>query len=87
MDSNNLLSIGLCQVQLRTAKWLGYKGGVKGLLDPYANAYYAAKYLDYQYGRYGSWIMAVKAYNAGQARTMKHNRYSRRVFEYRKTLQ
>ncbi len=71
LDGGPHNSIGLCQVQLPTAKDMGYKGTKEGLLDPYTNAYYAAKYLKYQMTRYGTQDLAILAYNAGSIRLDK----------------
>jgi soluble lytic murein transglycosylase-like protein len=60
-------SYGLCQIKLGTAKHMGYRGTAKGLMDPYTNALYAAKYLRWQYRRYKNWDMAISGYNAGRA--------------------
>jgi len=79
VDSNGERSIGLCQIQLKTAQGLGFKGTEKDLLDPGINAQWAGTYLAYQYERYGNWVMAVKAYNAGSAKTNKPNEYYKRV--------
>jgi soluble lytic murein transglycosylase-like protein len=57
---------GICQVKLDTARMFGYSGDDEGLMDPKTNAKYAAKYLKYQYKRYGNWCQAVSAYNAGR---------------------
>jgi len=60
-DSN-----GLCQVQFRTAQWLGYKGSVQGLFDPKTNVKYASKYLVYLLKRENDNIYnAIVSYNAG----------------------
>src|SRR5574338_120436 len=60
-DSN-----GLCQVQLRTAQWLGYKGSVQGLFDPKTNVKYASKYFVYLLKRENNNIYnAIVSYNAG----------------------
>lgn len=72
-------SIGLCQVQLRTAKSLGYPGDAKGLLDPITNAAYASAYLYQQYLRYGNWDKAVIAYNRGNAKGLTDSAYLRKV--------
>lgn len=62
-------SFGLCQLQLRTAKSVGFLGEAQDLFDPYINALYAAKYLSGQLGRYGgNWEFAVAAYNLGSLR-------------------
>lgn len=77
-DSN---SVGLCQVKLKTAKWLGFKGNEKQLLKPEINAYYAAKYLQYLLKRYhGNITKAIIAYNRGNAGTLTRTSYSDKVY-------
>lgn len=62
-------SHGLCQVKEETARFLGFKGDTRQLMDPKVNAYYAAKYLRYQLNRYhGDIRKAVAAYNSGTYR-------------------
>lgn len=61
-------SVGICQVQLRTARYLGYRGTERGLLGEGTNILYAAKYLRYQLDRYGDLDKAIAAYNAGSCR-------------------
>ncbi len=63
-------SLGVCQVKLATAKFLGYAHTEDTLLsDPKVNAYYAAKYIRRQLDRYqGDTTKAVAAYNAGSCR-------------------
>src|ERR1019366_8308281 len=68
-DSNGHKSLGICQVQLRTARSLGFKGDEIDLLDPATNIKFAGAYLSHQFNRYGNWVKAVKAYNAGFARS------------------
>lgn len=68
-DDGGRSSLGICQLQLRTAKDLGYLGTERGLLGPGTNIFYAAKYLKHQYNRYRQWDLAVLAYNAGSYRT------------------
>ena len=60
-------SYGLCQIKLATARQVGFEGSTRDLMHPATNALYAAKYLRWQYERYGSWDKAVSAYNAGRA--------------------
>lgn len=79
MDSNGHKSVGLCQMQLPTARFLGFRGSESDLLNPRTNAFYAGKYLAYQYRRYGSWVKAIKAYNAGSSKTDLPNDYFRKV--------
>lgn len=59
-------SIGVCQVQPKTANFLKFKGSKAQLMDPSINITYAARYLKYQLRRYnGDVYKAVAAYNAG----------------------
>ncbi len=59
-------SIGYCQVKLKTARWMGYQGEAKGLLNPSVNKKYAARYLRKQLHRYhGNQLQAISAYNCG----------------------
>lgn len=80
-DDGNGSSVGVCQVQLRTAAYLGYRGTERGLLGPGTNVFYAAKYLRYQYDRYGDWQKAVGAYNAGVYRPSVNQSYIDKVFK------
>lgn len=85
-DDGGTDSLGLCQIKLRTAKWLGFKGTERELMEPQANAYYAAKYLKYNLKRYhGNMIQAVIAYNAGNANGKVFTSYSRKVMRAFKT--
>lgn len=76
---NGSMSYGACQVKLETARWmdkvyhLRHKVTPTKLENVKVNAFYAAKYLQYQLARYdGDWEKAVDAYNAGSAQVMKH---------------
>lgn len=81
-DDGGTPSIGLCQVKLGTARWLGYKGDAEGLLDAKTNAYYAAKYLDKQRRRYkGSISKAIIAYNRGNAKNLTNSAYYEKVLK------
>lgn len=62
-------SIGVCQVQLPTARSLGYKGPGSALRKPETNIYWAGRYLSHQLDRYQDFAKAISAYNAGTART------------------
>jgi soluble lytic murein transglycosylase-like protein len=73
-------SIGICQVKLSTAKFLGFKGTKKQLLNPQVNMHYAAAYLAYQRARYkGSITKAIIAYNIGNANNLTSTAYSSKV--------
>ena len=65
-DSNGKNSIGLCQIQLQTAIFVGFSGTEQDLLKPHINLKYATKYFKYQLKRYGYNIkQAIAAYNRG----------------------
>lgn len=62
-------SHGICQVSIRTAKYIeGDHITVKDLNNPYVNARIAAKYLKRLYDKYGNYEHAVAAYNMGHVR-------------------
>jgi soluble lytic murein transglycosylase-like protein len=56
---------GLMQIHCPTAKDVGFEGGCKGLFNPDTNIYYATKYLEFLFNRYGSLYKALDAYNRG----------------------
>lgn len=65
----NAPSVGLCQVQLPTARFTGYRGPASNLLNPRINLAVAAAYLHYQLKRYhGDYVATIAAYNAGTYR-------------------
>ncbi len=65
-------SIGACQVQLPTARYMGFRGTEKDLYLPKVNVRLAGAYLAYQLKRYhGDVEKAVAAYNAGTHRLNK----------------
>lgn len=72
-------SVGVCQIKLSTAQWLGFKGTEKQLMKPENNIYYAAKYLAHQNKRYNNIEKAVIAYNQGSAKTANRTSYSKKV--------
>ena len=75
-------SLGLCQVKLETARWLGYKGTEQELqFNPIINITYAAKYLSYQLERYNNMIdYAIAAYNSGSLIQNKYNKIVNRKY-------
>lgn len=80
-DGSPRSSIGICQLQLRTARFVGFNGTTKELLDPKTNIEYSARYLQYQIQRYdGDYAKAVTAYNSGTTRSHGGSRYLARVF-------
>lgn len=67
-------------MKLATARWLGFKGNKKQLMDPSINIYYAGRYLSLQINRYnGNIEKAVIAYNIGNAAKFDRTRYSTKV--------
>jgi soluble lytic murein transglycosylase-like protein len=80
-------SLGICQVKLETAQWLGYKGNAKQLMIPRLNMYYSAKYLRYQLDRYNQNIpQALIAYNMGNSKHLTHSKYSDKVLKEWQTI-
>jgi soluble lytic murein transglycosylase-like protein len=72
-------SYGECQVKLKTARWLGFKGRITDLwTNSKINREWAGNYLRYQLKRYkGDVRKAVSAYNCGSV--CKNDRYVREV--------
>src|ERR1700732_2996185 len=68
-------SVGVCQIKLGTARWLGFKGTEKQLMEPVTNVYYAGKYIRHQMDRYQSVKKAVIAYNLGHAGVLTTTKY------------
>ena len=61
-------AIGLAQLMPQTARSLGVDPH-----DPRQNLEGGARYLRQQYDRFGSWRLALAAYNAGPGAVAKHN--------------
>lgn len=80
-DDGGADSLGVCQVKLATAKWLGFKGSAKDLMLPKNNIKYAAKYLKHNIDRYGTLEKGVIAYNLGHAGKLTTTKYQRKVFK------
>lgn len=74
-------SYGLCQIKMKTARWLGFKGTEAELMHPEMNAYYCAKYLEYNIRRYATLEEAISAYNAGHAVDTNYE-YVEKVMHY-----
>lgn len=60
-------AIGLAQLMPATARMLGVDPW-----DPVQNLEGGARYLAAQYRRFGSWRLALAAYNAGPAAVARH---------------
>lgn len=74
-------SVGLCQVKLKTAKWMGFKGTQKQLMNPKTNIYYASKYLSFQIEKYKSVTKGIVAYNRGNSKGLTKSKYSDKVLK------
>ncbi len=76
-------SIGICQIKLHTARYLGFRGTQEQLMVPAVNIHFAAKYLHHHFVRYKSPIKAVIAYNMGHAKKeLTSTKYSDKVIKY-----
>lgn len=86
-DDGKSASLGVCQVKLSTARFLGFPGSQHDLMDPYMNIHYAAKYLRRQLDRYGgNYSKGIAAYNAGSCRfnskgLIKNRKYVEKVLQ------
>ena len=75
-------SVGICQIKLKTARWMGFKGSLSELQKPDVNIHYAAKYLSYNLLRYhGNIKKALVAYNMGNAKKFNETAYSKKVIK------
>lgn len=75
-------SLGVCQVKLSTARFLGFTGTQKQLMKPQINAKYAAKYLRYQLTHYDdNTEKAIISYNRGNAKGLTRTKYSIKVLK------
>ena len=81
VDDGTSNSVGICQIKWSTAKWLGFKGTEKQLMDPKTNIHYAGKFLKYQQTRYKSTTKAIIAYNIGNAKGLLSTKYSAKVIK------
>lgn len=79
-DDGGSDSLGICQIKIETARWLGFKGDSQQLMDPKTNIYYSAKYLARNLKRYnGNIEKSVIAYNRGSAGNLSRTQYSEKV--------
>lgn len=89
-DDGGRSSIGICQVQLRSAREVEPRIHASDLMNPRINARVAAKYLKKQIKRYGGRVYCgVNAYNAGHTDNCTktiNTRYVRRVKSHLREL-
>lgn len=74
-------SLGVCQLHMSTARWLGFKGTKEQLMNPDINIHYAAKYIKYQLSRYKNIEKAIISYNRGNAKHLTRTKYSAKVIK------
>lgn len=67
---------GLMQIFCSTARQMGFTGNCEDLRKPGPNILYGSKYLAWQYARYGAWLDAIAAYNAGSVFKNKEGKYT-----------
>lgn len=81
-NDGNSDSLGVCQIKLKSAQMMGFKGTPQQLMDPRTNIWYAGKLLKHQLKRYnGSIERAVIAYNFGSAKHLTTTKYQVKVFK------
>lgn len=70
---SSMAAVGLWQIRYRTGKWLGLEINdyFDERKDPYASTQAAVSYLKRLYNTYGSWPMALAAYNSGPGNVNK----------------
>lgn len=70
---SSMAAVGLWQIRYRTGKWLGLEINdfFDERKDPYASTLAAVNYLKRLYNTYGSWPMALAAYNSGPGNVNK----------------
>jgi len=78
---HNAPSYGICQLQMRTAKEMGFKGSSKDLMYAPLNIYFAAKYLARWLTKtQGHKAKAVISYNRGHLTKLTFGTYAAKVF-------
>lgn len=80
-NAKNGSSIGLGQIQCRTAKGIGLQGDCKRLYDPETNLSYSMKYLRMALDRAkGNQCYAATLYNRGLGAKPADSKYCKKVF-------
>lgn len=74
-------SIGICQVQYRSAYAVGFRGTEQELMDPKVNIIVAGAILKTQINRYHNVKRGVIAYNIGNAKGLTTSKYADKVYE------
>jgi len=82
---------GLMQVSEIAARDVGWMGTPEQLFNPGTNIDLGTKYLRKMYDRFGTWLLAISAYNQGPGSLEKRGpeftrEYNYRVFSYWKIL-
>lgn len=80
-DGGDRDSLGICQVQLRSAYDVGFRGTAEELMEPKTNIIVAAAILKTQIKRYNSVRRGVIAYNIGNAKNLQSSEYQVRVYK------
>lgn len=66
VERDGHVSLGLMQVKVKTARWLGFKKPARTLYLPWVNLFYGVRYLAMNISRYRDVWDGVSAYNAGR---------------------
>ena len=67
IEKDGNTSLGLMQVKVRTARWLGFRKPARTLYLPWINLFYGVRYLAMNIRRYRDVWDGVSAYNAGRS--------------------
>lgn len=83
-DDGGSDSIGLCQLKLATARWMGFRGRERDLYAAKINALFAAQYVAFLLTKHSNdSTLTIAAYNSGRPKYRKgkliNERYVRRV--------
>ena len=74
-------SLGICQIQLPTSRFLGFKGSEAQLRKVEPNIRFAARYFSWELRRYhGDILKAVSAYNMGSWKLNKDGKTVNRAY-------
>lgn len=76
-------SRGLMQIELRTARMLGFRKNPRQLFGPWLNIFYGTLYLERELKRYHSFSAAISAYNAGHPARTRSGSYVNAAYIHR----